>query len=257
MVANVDRDLKVKVLVLGDSGVGKSSLTHLIAYGQTTKTPGYTIGCSTEIKLHDYKQGTLEEKTFCVEVWDIGASKSHASSRSIFYNNVNGVILVHDLTNNKSLLNLNKWLDDVLNHESQFGLNSVKVSTPTSVSQQQQTSNDRESSFNSFPIIMVGTKLGLVNEANRASKMIAGKSLSTALGCTEISLDTSDPKYLVAGSGNSVKLSRFFDKAIEQALVQQRTSIPMAATKLSPLGGGMERKRIPSSNKMGAGLKSD
>ena len=47
--------------------------------------------------------------------------------RSIFFNNVNGIILVHDLTNNKSLQNLNKWLHEVLNHESVVGLNSIKV----------------------------------------------------------------------------------------------------------------------------------
>jgi len=78
---SVDRDLKVKVLVLGDSGVGKSSFTHLICHNQPTKNAGYTIGCSVEIKLHDFKQGTLEEKTYCVELWDIGATKTHRNSR--------------------------------------------------------------------------------------------------------------------------------------------------------------------------------
>ena len=47
--------------------------------------------------------------------------------RFIFYNNVNGIILVHDLTNSKSLQNLSKWLNDVLNSENSGGLASVKV----------------------------------------------------------------------------------------------------------------------------------
>ena len=50
-MSNINRDLKVKVLVVGDPGVGKSSLAHLIATGEPTKNPGYTIGCSTQIKV--------------------------------------------------------------------------------------------------------------------------------------------------------------------------------------------------------------
>jgi len=251
MVGNIDRDLKVKVLVLGDSGVGKSSFTHLISYGQITKNPGYTIGCSTEIKLHDFKQGTLDEKAFCVEVWDIGASKSHAGSRSIFYNNVNGVILVHDLTNNKSLQNLQKWLNDVLNHETSYGLNSVKVSA----SSHNNSPDEQDSSSSSLPLIMIGTKLELVNEQNRASKMTAGRNLATQLGCTEILLDTSNPKYLVAGSGNSVKLSRFFDKTIEHAMLQRKVSMTTSNNMVTSSQVGdrhrnpiIERKRMTSSS---------
>lgn len=47
----IEKGLKVKVLVLGDSGVGKSSLTHLLCHREANKNPGYTIGCSVEIKV--------------------------------------------------------------------------------------------------------------------------------------------------------------------------------------------------------------
>lgn len=50
----IEKDLKVKVLVLGDSGVGKSSLTQLLCLNQASKSPGYTIGCSVEIKVGNF-----------------------------------------------------------------------------------------------------------------------------------------------------------------------------------------------------------
>jgi len=209
--SNVDRDLKVKVLVLGDSGVGKSSFTHLICHNQPTKNAGYTIGCSVEIKLHDFKQGTLEEKTYCVELWDIGATKTHRSSRFVFYNNVSGIILVHDLTNNKSLQNLTKWLDSVLSCDPMNGLSSIKIapantSAPPFEDQQQQQPSCKPS----IPLLMVGTKLDNVSESSRANVMTRGKVLCTKFGCDEIHMDTSDSRFVSAGSGNSVKLSRFF-----------------------------------------------
>ena len=49
---NIEKNCKIKVLVLGDSGVGKSSFTHLLCHDQSSKNPGYTIGCSAEIKVN-------------------------------------------------------------------------------------------------------------------------------------------------------------------------------------------------------------
>ena len=68
-------------------------------------------------KLHEYKAGTPAEKTFFVELCDVGGWSAHQNSRSIFYNPVHGVILVHDLTNRKSEVNLRKWAAEILSKE--------------------------------------------------------------------------------------------------------------------------------------------
>ncbi len=57
--------------------------------------------------------GPSKERHF-VELWDIGGSASHAISRGVFYDNIDGVILVHDLTNKKSESHLDRWLTEVL-----------------------------------------------------------------------------------------------------------------------------------------------
>lgn len=45
-------------------------------------------------QVHDYKEGTPEEKTYYIELWDVGGSVGSASSvkstRAVFYNSVNG-----------------------------------------------------------------------------------------------------------------------------------------------------------------------
>uniref|UniRef100_A0A8C9X2X0 RAB, member of RAS oncogene family-like 3 n=1 Tax=Sander lucioperca TaxID=283035 RepID=A0A8C9X2X0_SANLU len=106
-MASLDR---VKVLVLGDSGVGKSSLVHLLCQNQVLGNPSWTVGCSVDVRVQDYKEGTPEEKTYYIELWDVGGSIGSASSikstRAVFYNSVNGIMLVHDLTNKKSSQNL-------------------------------------------------------------------------------------------------------------------------------------------------------
>uniref|UniRef100_A0A8C2GL79 Rab-like protein 3 n=1 Tax=Cyprinus carpio TaxID=7962 RepID=A0A8C2GL79_CYPCA len=92
-MASLDR---VKVLVLGDSGVGKSSLVHLLCQNQVLGNPSWTVGCSVDVRVHDYREGTPEEKAYYIELWDVGGSVGSASSvkstRAVFYNSVNGYV---------------------------------------------------------------------------------------------------------------------------------------------------------------------
>lgn len=88
--------------------------------------PPYTVGCSVEVKLHEYKEDTSAQKTFFIEFFDIGGSLSHKNSRGVFYQQANGIILVHDATNRKSHENLKHWLMEILNKES--GKDTIKSS---------------------------------------------------------------------------------------------------------------------------------
>lgn len=90
-------------------GCGKSSFAYLVANNEVLANPPYTVGCSIEVKLHEYKEDTAQQKTFFVELWDVGGSLSHKHTRSVFYSQINGIVLVHDLTNRKSLENLKNW----------------------------------------------------------------------------------------------------------------------------------------------------
>lgn len=51
---------------------------------------------------------------------------SHKNTRSVFYQLINGIILVHDVTNRKSLDNLKNWLYEIINKES--GKDTIKGS---------------------------------------------------------------------------------------------------------------------------------
>lgn len=154
-MASIDID-KVRIIVVGDSGVGKSSLVHALCHGVPINNPSWTVGCSVDVKLHEYREGTSAQKTYFMELWDIGGSCGHRNTRSVFYTpahgllfrpfslilSVNlsfffyfpklGIILIHDLTNRKSEQNLRKWLAEVLTKEC----NSTLVRNPSSRNQE-------------------------------------------------------------------------------------------------------------------------
>lgn len=99
----------------------------MIANNEVLTNPPYTVGCSLEVKLHELqKEDTPAQKTFFIEFFDIGGSLSHKNSRGVFYQQTNGIILVHDATNRKSLDNLKNWLMEILNRES--GKDTIKSS---------------------------------------------------------------------------------------------------------------------------------
>lgn len=99
------------------TGVGKTSLTHLIANNEALTSPGWTVGCAVEVKLHEYKEGTAAQHTYFIELWDVGGSISHRNTRGVFYNPVHGIVLVHDLTNRRSQENLQSWISEIVHRE--------------------------------------------------------------------------------------------------------------------------------------------
>ncbi|TGZ55727.1 Rab-like protein 3 [Temnothorax longispinosus] len=215
---------KVKIIVVGDSGVGKTSLTHLICQQQPIGNPSWTIGCSVEVKLHEYKEGTPNQRRYFVELWDVGGSQSHKNTRSVFYNPTNvianvchsqlGIILVHDLTNRKSQQNLQKWLEEVL---SKDGTSSRSKSF-------EDFDPEKFVGSTQIPILVIGTKLDLISGSNFVKSNIHRRSATIAeeCGADEIFLDCRQIRSLAAGSSSSVKLSRFFDKVIERRYYSSR-----------------------------------
>ncbi|CAD5118571.1 DgyrCDS7259 [Dimorphilus gyrociliatus] len=221
---------KVRVLIVGDSGVGKTSLIHLICHNEPIANPYWTIGCSVECKLHEYKAGTLHQKDYFIELWDIGGWSAHTNSRSIFYNPVHGVILVHDLTNRKTEQNLRKWLGEVLNKEQKERIEGHDYDPEIFAGTQ-------------VPILLIGTKVDMAESVQKSRRR---SGICEECGADEITLDCTQVKHLAPGTSNAVTLSRFFDKVIERkyyARESNATSINAAFTSPIQVGGLFQDRR--------------
>lgn len=120
------KDIPVKILVVGDSGVGKTHLSSIltdVSDSMKSAQCKWTIGANVEILIHKYKQGTPEEDLYFCELWDVSGNLAHTTSRSVFFNNFHGVIFVHNLTNRKSLENIRGWSEEVLDGDQESGAN--------------------------------------------------------------------------------------------------------------------------------------
>ncbi|MCL7024834.1 hypothetical protein MKW94_012597 [Papaver nudicaule] len=88
---------QIRVLVVGDSGVGKTSLVHLIDKGSRIRRPSPTVGCTVTVKHTSYggsgsssnnSRGDTE-RGFFVELWDVSGHERYKECRSLFYSQIN------------------------------------------------------------------------------------------------------------------------------------------------------------------------
>lgn len=171
--------------------------------------------------MHLYKAGTPEERACFVDLWDVGGSQFHRNSRRIFYQNADGIILVYDLTNKKSLANLSIWLAEVLDGLQQAS-SGYKFSTST-FDKEQFIAQEK-------PLLVVGTKLDLIN----ANSVSSGRSaFATESGAEEIFVNSR--QTISPGSNNRLKIDKFFDRVFAPCYSDDKT-VPMASLLL-------ERKR--------------
>ncbi|KAJ9464387.1 GTP-binding protein ypt3 [Diplonema papillatum] len=100
-----------KVVLIGDSGVGKSNLmTRYTADEFTIESPS-TIG--VEFMTKSMK---VENRDVKVQIWDTaGQERFRAISRSI-YHGAKGAMLVYDITNQASFDNVSTWLQELRSH---------------------------------------------------------------------------------------------------------------------------------------------
>jgi GTPase SAR1 family protein len=101
---------KVRILVLGDSGVGKTTWLQQLCGSQPCDN-GKTIGALTHVMLYECLR---RHRQFFVEFIDVGGHRSYAVSRHIFYSQINGVIFAFDTANKKSYKNISEWIRELV-----------------------------------------------------------------------------------------------------------------------------------------------
>ncbi|KAF4370956.1 hypothetical protein F8388_002849 [Cannabis sativa] len=101
-------DLSFKILLIGDSGVGKSSL--LVSFiSNTSDNLAPTIGVDFKIKLL-----TVDGKKLKLTIWDTAGQERFRTLTSSYYRGAQGIILVYDVTRRETFTNLSDvWAKEV------------------------------------------------------------------------------------------------------------------------------------------------
>jgi Ras-related protein Rab-8A len=109
----VGYDYLIKLLIIGDSGSGKSCI--LLRYSDNSFTPSFitTIGI-------DFKIKTIEVKGFRVklQIWDTAGQERFRTITTAYYRGAMGILVVYDISNEKTFDNVQNWIRNIKEHAS-------------------------------------------------------------------------------------------------------------------------------------------
>lgn len=105
---NSEYDYLFKLLLIGNSGVGKSCL--LLRFSDDTYTNDYisTIGVDFKIKTVE-----LDGKTVKLQIWDTAGQERFRTITSSYYRGSHGIIIVYDVTDQESFNGVKMWLQEI------------------------------------------------------------------------------------------------------------------------------------------------
>jgi len=97
--------LFVKILVVGDSGVGKTSILNQYCYSKFDTAVNPTVGCDFCLKVLTNFQG----KSLRLQLWDIAGQDRFTAVSKLYVKGALGCIIVADITNPDSLTGALRW----------------------------------------------------------------------------------------------------------------------------------------------------
>eukprot|EP01119_Soliformovum_irregulare_P014288 TRINITY_DN3908_c0_g1_i1.p1 TRINITY_DN3908_c0_g1~~TRINITY_DN3908_c0_g1_i1.p1 ORF type:complete len:203 (-),score=28.35 TRINITY_DN3908_c0_g1_i1:240-848(-) len=103
-----EHDYFFKILLIGDSGVGKSCLLLRFADDSWTETHISTIGVDFKIKTLN-----IDGKTVKLQIWDTAGQERFRTITSSYYRGAQGIILVYDCTDRESFTNVKQWMGEI------------------------------------------------------------------------------------------------------------------------------------------------
>ncbi|XP_050425595.1 ras-related protein ORAB-1 [Adelges cooleyi] len=103
-----DYDYLFKLLLIGDSGVGKSCL--LLRFADDTYTDSYISTIGVDFKIRTIR---LDNKTVKLQIWDTAGQERFRTITSSYYRGAHGIIVVYDCTDMETFTNLKQWLEEI------------------------------------------------------------------------------------------------------------------------------------------------
>lgn len=110
-MANDEYDFLFKVVLIGDSGVGKSNLLSRFTRNEFNLDSKSTIG--VEFATRSIQ---VDNKTIKAQIWDTAGQERYRAITSAYYRGAVGALLVYDISKNTTYDNVTRWLKELRDH---------------------------------------------------------------------------------------------------------------------------------------------
>ena len=197
-------DFIFKVLLLGNSDVGKSSL--LLRYVDSVWSDTFvpTIGVDFKVKTID-----IDGKKVKLQIWDTAGQERFRTVVSTYFRGAHGIFLIYDITNRDSFKNLENWLIEIEKNASENVL-KILIGNKNDLEDERDIASDEGKAFanrNGMQFIETSAKMNTnVNEAfETLGKLMIDFNSQQKQAMTQ---DKKDKKVLGASSGKNLNTKK-------------------------------------------------
>ena len=103
-----DYDEKVKLMILGDSSVGKTSLLKKYCKNEFSHSYITTVGIDFQVKLLN-----INDKKIKIQIWDTAGEERYRVVAKNYFNTSDGFIIMYDITNRDSFDSISNWIEQI------------------------------------------------------------------------------------------------------------------------------------------------
>ncbi|KAB5564683.1 hypothetical protein DKX38_004737 [Salix brachista] len=138
---NPEYDYLFKLLLIGDSGVGKSCL--LLRFADDSYVDSYISTIGVDFKIRTVEQ---DGKTIKLQIWDTAGQERFRTITSSYYRGAHGIIIVYDVTDQESFDNVKQWLNEIDRYASE-NVNKVLVGNKSDLTANKVVSYETAKAF--------------------------------------------------------------------------------------------------------------
>jgi len=107
-------DMLIKLLLIGDSGVGKSCL--LCRYSDDVFNSNFITTIGIDFKIRTIE---LDGAKIKLQIWDTAGQERFRTITQAYYRGAMGILLVYDVTDDKSFNNIRTWMRNIEQHANE------------------------------------------------------------------------------------------------------------------------------------------
>jgi len=107
-------DYLLKLLLIGDSGVGKTCLLFRFAEDKFNNAFISTIGIDFKIRTV-----TVDNKRLKLQIWDTAGQERFRTITTAYYRGAAGIMLVYDITSERSFENIKNWMRNIAEYATE------------------------------------------------------------------------------------------------------------------------------------------
>ena len=196
-------DFIFKVLLLGNSDVGKSSL--LLRYVDSVWNDAFvpTIGVDFKVKTL-----TINEKKVKMQIWDTAGQERFRTVVATYFRGAHGILLLYDVTNKDSFKNLESWLIEIEKNAKEKVL-KILIGNKCDLTDDREISTEEGKAFalrNGMEFMETSAKMN--TNVTEAFETLGKLMIEINYKGNQATQKNNDNKNLKAGAGKNLKTKK-------------------------------------------------